>query len=220
MALDIKIDSKRLERVLKTSPQELDRVMPGVALRIGIRFRGNFFARRLRGPPGVRGTRRGLQSQFNVDVTGTKFDRLKVDISTRSPIARLHEKGGVTVSGGGLAIPFSNLSISQKKRFRALVKQSRAIFNARKEGFDLIKRSGRKLKALFVITRRDGLRLLAEPTGSGKPKILGHIQDRVVNKPLLGFLASWREFRPTAIKEFNKGIGFALAAARKKAGAA
>jgi hypothetical protein len=219
MALEIKVDTARLQRILKTSPEELDRVMPGVALRIGLRFRGNFYASRLRGPPGVRGTRRGLMSQFRVTTTGTKFDRLRLDVGTRSPIAALHERGGTTVakSGGNLAIPFSSLSKAQKKRFRDLVKQSRAVFNARSSGFDLVKKSGRKVKSLFAIVAKDGRAFLAESVG-GKARILGHLQKRVYNKPLLGFVGSWGRFRPTAVKLFNQGIGFALAAARKKAG--
>jgi hypothetical protein len=218
MALDVKIDAVRLLRVLKAAPQELDRAMVGVANRIGYRYLGFHRARRMRGPPGVRATNRGLPRQFRVDVTGTKLDRLRVDIGTRSPVAILHERGGTTrSSGGGLAVPFSSLSKAEQKRAKALLRQTRNVLQARSQGFNLVGSKGRKVKGLFVIRRKDGRRFLAEARGGGI-KFLFHLEQQVVNRPLLGFFALWKEFRPTAIKLFNQGIRFALAATRRKAG--
>src|SRR5687768_487964 len=115
MTLEVKVDTKRLERVFATCPQDLDRVMPGQTARIGQRYLGFFAARRLRGPPGVRGTRNGIRKQFSVDVTGSKFDNLRVSVFSTSPVLRIHEFGGTTVGRrGDLTVPFSSLSKAEK----------------------------------------------------------------------------------------------------------
>ncbi len=223
--LNIKINTKRLEKALKTSPEELNRVMPGVAFDIGKRFRGTFRAKRLRGPPGVRGTRQGLlkDSAFNIDVSGSNFSQLRLKVSSRSPIAFLHEKGGITPGkkGGSLAVPFSSLSKAERKSARQLLRQSSRVLQARSAGFDLVTNKGSKLKSLelFVTKGKGGTALLVQRVGK-RLRVLFHLQRRVRNRPLLGFFDTWNENRPQAIKLFNRGIGFALAAARKKAGAA
>lgn len=223
MTIEVKINTKRLEKILKTSPEELNRVMPGVAFRIGDRFLGSFYAARLRGPPGVRGTRKGLRSQFKIDVRGTKFDNLRLKVFTRSPIARLHERGGTTKARRGkyLAVPLSDLSKSEVKTAKRLLSQTGEVLRARSEGI-VLRKKGRKVKSLevFVVeSKRNNTRFLARRVGNTL-KVLFHLQKRVVNKPLLGFRDSWLRYRPKAIREINRGIGFALAAARKKAGAA
>jgi hypothetical protein len=223
MALDVKIDSARLLRVLKAAPQELDRAMVGVANRIGFRYLGFHRARRMRGPPGVRATNRGLPRQFRVDVTGTKLDRLRVSIGTRSGVALLHERGGTTRSkAGALAVPFSSLSKAEQKTAKRLLRQTRDVIRARNRG-EVLRKKGRRVKSLdvFVIeSRKKGKnRFLVQKRGTrGGLKFLFHLEKKVVNKPILGFFALWKEFRPTAIKLFNQGIRFALAATRRKAG--
>ncbi len=208
MTLDIKVDSVRLQRALQAAPGELYESLRGVANQIGKRYIGFFRAKRLRGPPGVRGTRGqpgrpGLLNAFRYDIGGTNLNRLRVDIGTRSRVALEHEEGRLIRAKEGrfLLVP---LQIRGKEMTRAQIKNARAK-----------RRSG----ALFFFRARNGQRFLAERTSKkGRPRLVFALVPAVKLSPRLKFRLTWLEFRPNAIKLFNQGLKFALAAARKKAG--
>lgn len=244
--ISIQIDHKRLSKLLETTPEELDRVMPGVAKRIGYRYLGFHRARRMRGPPGVFATgtppserglngaitnkTSGLKAHFRVDVSGTKFDRLSVTMGTRSIVALQQEQGATLTAGGGryMAIPLSKwggtkLTRATIARARKMIRKDSHVRLAGKLGFDLRNSRGRIQKERLVVFKaKDGRVYLAEPPDPkagirGRFRIWFTLKKVAILGPRLDFLKLWKDFEPTAIKMFNGGLAFALAAVRRRA---
>lgn len=244
--LSVEIDHKRLTKLLETTPEELDRVMPGVAKRIGYRYLGFHRARRMRGPPGVFATgtppserganapitnrTSGLRAHFKVDVTGTKFDRLAVSMGTKSVVALQQEQGATLTAGDGryMAIPFSRwggkVSKAAIARARSWIRKDAHVRLGQKLGFDLRNSKGRLQKEKLVVFKgKDGRLYLATPPDKdveerhARFRMWFHLKKVAVLGPRLEFGKLWKDFEPTAIKMFNQGLGFALAAVRKRA---
>lgn len=228
MAFTVEVDARKLQRLLRAAPQELDNVLPIVGGRIGQRYLGFHRARRLRGPPGVRGTRGtatnpGLLSAFRVDTHWERSaGKFEITVGTNNLIAKQHEYGATlrAFGGGKMAVPMPWLSRSQVKRARRLLIQSKNVRRAASEGFDLRRgKQGRQKQRGLVYIASKGREMLAERRG-GQLNFLFTLRDQVTIPARLAFRATVREFRPQAIKMFHQGIGYALAAARRRARAA
>src|SRR5262245_34306084 len=113
--VELKVDTKKLEKALAAAPGELDHAMVAVANQVGKRYLGYHAARRLRGPPGVRGTRargggfllRGPKAPFRYVIQGNQLANIVLEVAAKSPIAVVHELGKEIVarSGGSMVVP-------------------------------------------------------------------------------------------------------------------
>jgi len=206
VSLDVKVDSARLQRLFKLAPNELKQAVTATAGNVGKRFIGYHRARRLRGPPGVRGTRRGFLSRNLIDYTvkGTTLNNVVLDIRTKSRIPAEHETGKEILArdGKSLLVP-----MPQNGKFptRAQLRRARGLAKAGK---------------LIRIDAKDGKTYLGERRGRrGLLRLLFVLLKKVKMKPRLAFYATWREFKSSgqARKLFYSGISFAINAARRKA---
>lgn len=205
MSLDVKVDSARLQKLFQLAPDELKRALNEAAGRVGSRFIGYHRARRLRGPPGVRGTRaQGFLSRKQIDYTvkGTTLANVVLDIRAKTRIAVEHEEGRAVYArdSSSLLVPMPQNgkfpSRSQLKRARRLAREGK----------------------LIAVQSKGKTYLGERRSARGKLRLLFVLKKKVQMKPRLAFFQTWREFKATqGRKLFFAGISFAIAAARRRA---
>lgn len=190
MAIEIKADTRKLEEMLRATPQELTRALTASAHRAAQRFLSYHRRTRMHGDPGVKGTRGTEQNPgflssrvSNYEVSGQALDSLTLTMRIKSPIAVLHEKGGTLtarrssfVKTPQFSIPFEKLGRSGWKKARKLLADTKLAYRARTElNIDLFRyttgtgdkrrvlKSPQRIKEqLFVVRKRDGTLFLGQ----------------------------------------------------------
>jgi len=236
--IDVKFRSEALRATLKGIPPALAKGYAAAAQRAGERFlryhrKQRLSAQRVEpsGPLFAKGTQRklgqpsgpGFIGRRTIAIVGTSLDNLRLELRMPGAVARTHEEGRTVESKGYLPVPMPAAKDS-KGRVAAwakkLLKQERNILQAREEGFNIFK-GKRRLRGLVRITAKSGKKYIARinpgKKGQDRLTLLFHLERRVRNKPRLGFIQSWREFRGQAIRIFRQTLPFAIAAAQRKA---
>ena len=209
MAATVQINSRRLEKALRTVPKALyKRLREAGRTRVGPRYLAFHRAKRLSGMKaggGVKGTKRGLKSQFAVKMSGATINTLTLKMYTRSYIAKEHEEGRRIFAKKGkyLVIPMDGA----KSKSGKVTKVARRLLKARK---------------LFLIRRKDNKAFLARyQRGKGKKRLvfMFHLVGRAQLKPRLQFRQLWPQYRSRMIREYNRAVGQALKSATGKGAA-
>ena len=195
--LDIKLDTRRLEKAIRSVPIALRQEFGKEFDHIQRSFLGTFYKTRLKGPPGIRayGGRRGLFGTFNKSmIVSPSIEGMGLEIFTHSKIAKIHETGGrVTATGGAnLAVPLSD---------RTEMFTSRGKLKKRYK-------DPSKLKNTFEIVSR-GKTFLAKNIG-GEVKPLYVLKGHVRLKPRLEFYRTWDSMQNKVFTYLNRAVDKSL----------
>ncbi len=201
--LDIKFNTRELERALVFTPKALRTELKDGLEHIRRKFFKTFKQTRLKGPPGIKATpgAGGLFVRFqhrNFPAT-EGMEGMGFEIFTNSKVARLHEEGGIVRGEGGnrLAVPLSARTEmftargKLKKRYKEPGKLKNVTVMKFKGQPFLVKWWKRKpdLRPLFVLKRQIKIR------------------------PRLGFMKTWNDLEPMRVARLNRAISQSL---RKK----
>lgn len=228
MAIDLKIDSKAVQGLLKKGPGALERSMRAGGNRIGARFVRFHRKERLRGGEGIKGTPKGLVRRRKFRTTGSGLGslvtRIWVQRGVPARIAGEHEVGATLLPRRGpfliLPMPAAKTKAGKVKRSaRRLLEQTRHAFQAgtgvqlrkistTKKG----KQTSRRVNSLFTLRSRDGRLYLAKPNRGGRPTLMFHLQSRVQLRERFGWFDTWKKYRPQLVMEMNRALKFALRA--------
>ena len=202
-AMEIKIDGRKLMRMLKATPAEMYKALRTAAgdpkNGIGARYFGFHAARELTGTGGnIYGTNQAYpapskavgfrhKSVRRVITEGTTLDTLHMRLVFANPLAMKHEVGGTIRSNTWMAVPMSRRSRSNVKdkvttdkgrktaAARQLLRDMPHMSNAAAAGFRLHSAAGREMKGLFVVRHKSsGKSFLARVSGRGKTRKLNY----------------------------------------------
>ena len=137
MALEVEINTRKLDLAIKFAPKILKYELADGMDRISKGFLKRFRNRQLQGPPGVRGASGyGLFGKFRrASLVSSSIEGMGMHVFTDSKIAKLHETGGIVSdpSGGRLAVPLSARTqmFTGKGKLRARYKRPQELKNVR-----------------------------------------------------------------------------------------
>ncbi len=232
MSFDVLAKADRVERAFRVAADRLPPRLRDAGAELGRRYIGFHRAQRLRGRTaggrGVRGTRRGLLSQFAYQVTGQRLSDIQVKIGTRSRVALEHELGIVrrAPAGRNLRIPFSSITDKGRlpARVKKLLRESGEVLQASRSGFELVRRTRKGRQ----ITRRNPLVRIESGSGTylaeivnakgNKPRdrlrLLFHLHPQAVIPARLDFRALFRSWNNQALAILARGAGLAISDAQ------
>lgn len=198
--LDAQVDSRKLQIALKHFPKELKIYMDDAMDHISRKFMKEFRLRRLQGPPGIRSGppgRAGIFSWFRrMPIKSPTIEGSGFEIYTNSPIAKLHETGGVRTNpdGGKLAVPLSARTemFTPKGLLKKRYKKPGALKNVEK-----VKIKGKEYLAKIKKRQKTILPLYV-------------LKNKVYIQPRLGFYSTWNKMEPVRMTILNKAIDKAI----------
>ena len=240
MAFSVTVESKRLLNILLKLPDEVTKGVYAQGRKVGKQFfafhkKQALSAKTQASSGALVGTTKGFVGRRRLAISGTNLSDITLEMKIVSGPAVQHEEGRTLTAKSEqrlLPIPMPLAKDSRGRPTKAALRLLKEFYhNARasSEGFIRVSRTAKGKasvrRGLFLLTAHDGRKYLALRVTSqrqlraGTPiRILFHLQHRVKLKPRFRFHELWREYTPTAMKEFDRGLEFAIAAARRKAG--
>lgn len=202
--LALKLNTRNFERALHLVPRALKEEVRDSLDHISRKFLKEFKARRLKGPPGIRGRPRGIFTHFKRQkIVSTNIEDMGVSVFTESKIAKLHEAGGIVrdPSGGMIAVPLSARQemFTRSGELKRKYKNIRNLTNVVPLKFGAkiflvkVKKRSKELKPLFVLKRqvlikaRMGFYQLFTDMGGVFMRILNNSFEKALHK-------AWRIF--------------------------
>lgn len=195
--ISTEIDTRKLDLAIRILPRQLKMNMGDAFDHIRGHFYKEFRAKRLGGPPGIRGKSRAFFGRFKRNFLvplGNDMNNMGIELYTDSKVARQHETGGtVTAEGGGkLAVPLSarsemfSRSGLLRKRYKKPGQLKNVVPIKFKSGGDTfltkVKKGSREVRPLFVLKR--SIRL----------------------QPRLGFMKMWDNQTNWRLNRLNKAV--------------
>jgi hypothetical protein len=197
MEMDLRLNTAGFERALHLAPKNLKYEIGDALDHISRKFLKRFKAERLQGPPGVRGSNRGIFTHFKrVFNVAPEIDDMGVVIFSDSKIARLQEEGGIVRAPGGgkIAVPlsFQTDMFTAQGKLKARFKQIRNLKN-------------------IVAIKLSGKVFLAQAKKKSRDRKFRYVlKDEVEIKPRLGFYNLWESMGNESYAILNRSIDKAL----------
>lgn len=189
--LEIKVDSKQLERAMKQAPFRLFNRLQDRVTKHHRRFLGKFRRERFRGDDAVQSRSKRLGQSFRVEHGGKDLDSLYArTFSSGVPYALIHELGGEITP--------------TKKKWLTIP------LDAAKTASGIMRASAMHWPDTFFMTSKKGNLLIMQDRGDADPLPLFLLVRSVRLKPRLGFLDTWRKTEGDLFKEIDLAAKEAL----------
>jgi hypothetical protein len=195
--LDVEINTRRLERAIRDVPRALKYELADGMDHISRKFLKIFRQTRLQGPPGIKGSPRGIFTYFRrTFLISSNIEGMGVEIFSDSKIARLHEEGGIIKDPGGgkIAVPLS----ARTEMYTARGKLRRRY------------KAPKLLKKIFPILLKGKTYLARLKQKTKEITPLYVLKNKIRIRPRLGFYHTWDRLENERIRILNKSITKAL----------